>query len=353
MTDRDHAGLRGSVRTCCEESPYPDGKSSITREYSVDGRLLATRCSNPDGSEWAIEQTYDRDGRLLKSTSGRSGDSGSETRYEYDEAGRLLNITTDTGDRTEFRYTEDGRKTSVQTFDKKTILRAQNSAYSGSPWDAAVSRAIGVPLGGKITTIYNQKDQPTEAQILDAGGQVVGRFVRTYDIDGRLLEEKPIWENPASVLLDKFPVEERDQLTPAKVQLMNRTLIEVLAGKVQAGMAYTYDAQGRTTTIRDRTMAFERTTTIAYNGQGDRAEECVTTSGNSMIPIGVPHSIDESGAMVPNHVGPAPPTPLDYPEKNVIHYSYEYDDHGNWTHLTASTSDASPFTVRERKLTYY
>jgi hypothetical protein len=51
MTDGEKAELRGSVKSCVEETTYPAGKSLTTTEYGLDGRLLTTRTSNSDGSE--------------------------------------------------------------------------------------------------------------------------------------------------------------------------------------------------------------------------------------------------------------------------------------------------------------
>lgn len=94
MSDREKAELRGPVAICVQEVDRGDGrKSSTTTEYSLDGKLLATRTSHPDGSEWIITQTYDADGRLVKIISGKMGEPSAESLYAYDEGGRLLTIT--------------------------------------------------------------------------------------------------------------------------------------------------------------------------------------------------------------------------------------------------------------------
>ena len=59
VSDREKVGLRGPVRTCVEENSLPDGnKYSTASEYTPDGKLLSTRVSNPDGSEWLTKYTY-------------------------------------------------------------------------------------------------------------------------------------------------------------------------------------------------------------------------------------------------------------------------------------------------------
>jgi hypothetical protein len=88
MTDREKAGLRGPVRICVEENIYPTGIVSITSKYAIDGKLLVSRTSHRDGSEWTTTDTYDVDGRLAKVVGGKLGEPGLESLYAYDVAGR-------------------------------------------------------------------------------------------------------------------------------------------------------------------------------------------------------------------------------------------------------------------------
>lgn len=351
MSDREKAGLRGPVRACVEENSLPDGrKYSTAWEYTPDGRLLTNRVSNPDGSEWLTTYTYHPDGRLAKVVSGKPGGPSSETVYAYDEVGRLLAIAKkgEEGGRTEFHYDEQGRKSSTQYFDPKVLERAQSSAFLGSPWDAAVW-GIGVPLGGNVTTIYDENGQPTEAQIRDAGGGLVSRFVRKYDPNGQISEEKPFLENPAALFLDRFPAEERAKLSATEINAF-RTL---LAGRAPAGNSFNYDAQGRVSKTWERNMMFEKTTSIIYNEQGDKAVESTTLTDNSVVRTGVVYQVDEHGAFVPSQpAGESQALPLPEPE---VHYAYQYDSHGNWTQqtTTSTSSGVESSNVRNRKLSYY
>ena len=54
-----------------------------------------------------------------------------------------------------------------------------------------------MPTGGSVITLYDDRDLPIELQILDSKERLVSRFVRTYDADGRIMEENQIQENPA------------------------------------------------------------------------------------------------------------------------------------------------------------
>jgi len=140
----------------------------------------------------------------------------------------------------------------------------QNIAFVGSAWDA-IQMGFGIPVGGKVTTTYDQNDQPTQAEVHDANGQVLCRIVGTYDANGQVTEEKPSWINPASVFWDKMPAEQRAQLNPEEVKRFSQAMVTVMNGQAQAGAWYTYNSQNRLTTTRERNMMFEKTTTISYN----------------------------------------------------------------------------------------
>ena len=358
MTDREKAGLRGPVKTCVEENIYPTHKYSVASEYTIDGKLLTSRTNHGDVSEWLTANTYDADGRLLKTTTVKSGEPATESLYTYDEVGRLLSITNKphAGGRTDFRHDAEGRKIATQTFDAETLQRAQSSAFTGSPWDAAVRAGISVPIGGSVITIYDERDQQTELQIVDAEGEPVNRFVRTYNANGRIIEEKPIWVNPAALFFDKIPAEQRNQLSPEHLKQMNTVLATLMSGKAPAGTQYTYDSQNRLTNILERNLAFEKTTTIAYDDRGEKAEERTNFTGNSVIPVGVPHRRNEEGHLVPSNPTAEPPaSPHLSDHSSIIRYAYQYDTYGNWTQQIASypSQPDQPSTARNRKLTYY
>ncbi|PYT54553.1 MAG: hypothetical protein DMG43_05910 [Acidobacteria bacterium] len=359
MSDREKAGLRGPVRTCTEETIYPGGKSLTTSEYSIDGRVLTIRTTQPDGSEWVSANIYDTNGHLVKTVSGKLGELGTEMRSDYDDTGRLLTTTnsSETGNRTNFHYDEQGRKTAVQHFDTRALQRAQSSMYSGSPWEAAVGAGIGVPVGGHITTIYDGNDQPTEAQIRDAEDRLVSRIVRTYDANGRLVEEEPIQENPALFFADRFGAEGQPQLTAAQLEAMNTAMKSLLRGRSGTGTSYIYDEQGRITKIHDRNFMFDKVTIIAYNERGDKSEERTTIAGNSTVPVGVAFSVEENGTLIPDKRATEPTESPDLAGENEVQYAYQYDSYGNWTQQTANHSsgrvESSSVRLCNRKLTYY
>jgi hypothetical protein len=355
MSDREKAGLHGPVSTCVDETiDSRGGKSATFTEYRPDGRLLTSRTTHPDGSQWISTQVYDENDRLAKIISGQVGGPVNESLYTYDESGRPLTVTNypQKGGRMDFHYDEHGRKTGIQGFDPETLRRVANASFAGSRRDAAMSAGVGVPVGGKIVTTYGENDQPMELQIRDDGEQVVSRMVSTYDANGLLIAEKPVEENPIRLMFDD---EQRSQLSPEQLEQMNQQLGVLMAGKEQAGTSYEYDAQGRITKLRSRNAFVEETTTTLYNSQGDKVEERTTYADNSVLPVGVPHSIGENGVLVPSRpVAEVPESAFVLPEQ-AFHYAYQYDSYGNWVEqrVTLGPSSSEPVRVQHRKLTYY
>ena len=91
ISDREKAGLRGSVKQCTEETiisgvqDRPEIRFSQTTEYDPDGRILSTANISKDGSKgWVTTNTYDDNGRLTKTTSGNATETGTETLYAKD-----------------------------------------------------------------------------------------------------------------------------------------------------------------------------------------------------------------------------------------------------------------------------
>jgi hypothetical protein len=191
-------------------------------------------------------------------------------------------------------------------------------------------------------------------QTRSADGQIMGRIVRTYNAAGLLIEEKPIVENPAPMFLDRILTDSEERPNEAQLQALSKGLRTLMSGRAESGTWHTYDAQNRIKTVREVNFAFEKTTEIIYNERGDTAEWRRTVSGNSVVPLGVTYSIEEGGVLTQSQPDTETPTsPFD--SIDVFHYSYQYDDHGNWTELTANYGfdSTTPYDARRRKLTYY
>jgi YD repeat-containing protein len=356
MSDREKAGLRGPVHVCVEEVVYPTGKFSTTHTYDIDGKLLVSSSKSSNGSDWVTTRTYDSDGHPLSIVSGKSGDPGLESLYSYDDSGRLLSITNNirNGDRLDFQYDAQGRKSSVQTFAPQSLESKRNTSFSGSSWDA-VQMGFGVPSGGTVVTLYDQNGQPTEAQVLDAQGQLVSRVLRIYGANGQFSEERPTFENLAPALVESMPAEQQNQMTPEDIKHMSTVMARVITGRTPAGTTYTYDSQNRLISTRQRNMMFNQNTSITYNEQGDKAEERKTYAENSIVPTGVEFSVGEDGAVIPSNPSAQQSPQTSLPEPTVIKYTYQYDAYGNWRQQTATDTahPSQPPIIRTRRLTYY
>ena len=351
MSDRDKAGLRGSVQAYVEESLYNEFSSSTTTEYRPDGNLLSQRSVYHDGSDWLQTWIYDSTGRLTNYAFGKSGDKPREITYEYDGSGRLLTIkNTDSREETRFQYDERGRKTSIKTFnpDKSDDTRAVGIGVSAL---AAAESGYGVPRGGTLTTVFDENDRPTELQILDANGGVVSRVVMAYGAGGQLLEEKSTMENPALLLFGNQP-EMQEQLNPSQLAAFNKGMTTFLRGHGLFGKQYSYDSANRIREVHTTSFAVDQTTTTTYNEEGDISETREVSAMNPPVKAGRVFSIDDEGNLVPKEEDDAPVAAPEPPRESTVKYVYEYDGNKNWTKQTAIRPDSPP-TVRLRRITYY
>ena len=351
--DIDRNQPRGPIKTCVEESTQYDGAlQTQTSECAPDGKMISSRWER-DGklehstSDNQTQEIRDEQDRLVKFISASPGQSIKEIDYSYDAAGRILTEThNDSADRTEYSYAPDGTMTSVQTFDPRTIERTRNSAFCGSAWMAAFC-GFGVPTGGRVVTTYDHNKNGVDQRVLASDGQLVSHSIRKYDADEQLLEEAVVEQNFGLLMLDRIPAEQRELMTPEQVQMMDRGFAAL--SKEPPKTTYTYDDEGRLTRMLQRNMACEVLTTIRYNEHGDRIEERQKFSDISRFGVGVPISFDSQGEPVPTKEKPEGRT---VPSDNVVQYSYQYDQYGNWTERVANVAGQPPRVTR-RTLTYY
>ena len=350
MSDRAQAGLRGPVKSSTEESSYPNmadagGKASEVRFehttlYNPDGRLLSTRSRNSDGSHWLTRYEYSNSGQLLKTASGTEGQALTETTYSYDSQGRLAKVTSSNKSETPilFRYDEHGGKTKIQT--SRGSDYRPNMASGGFPFEA-LDMMPNIPGGGITATIYDEHDRPTEVQVRNSNGELVNRAIRTYDAQGHVSEEKQVFES----LVTLVPPDARQKLLDESglsaeqlQQELQAQLTKLMNGRAESyTVSNRYDTEGRVIHTDRRIFNEEEEIDTTYNEHGDIESE-ITRSTR-------PESENETAKRI-------------LPSNSEARYSYQYDQHGNWTEKTASyrSSPDGEFqssTVSKRSLTYY
>ena len=345
ISDREKAGLRGPVKEEIDSQTMslPSGEKvfTTTTKYTVDGRILEKRATNPDGSEWVTSYSYYPDGRLLKIVTGNAGSTNrSETTNLYDEQRRLVAIKS--GDKIQIRYQYDdrGRKSAIETCDSKPL--PPNVAYAPH-WEGTDLGFVPSP-GGKITTMYNEQGVATGAQFYDAEGNLLGHIVRKFDTEGRVVAE----EQTADAPQENLPEELQSKLNAEQMKSVGT----LMAGAQNSAISYSYDTQGRVTE-RHRSGGFfgEQVTVTKYNEYGDKASERETTV---MRQDTGPWWLTVTGAFIPEGKQNPPQPPL----TSETQYTYQYDQYGNWIEQTilGRSQPGEPFrpsTVIRRKLTYY
>jgi hypothetical protein len=201
-----------------------------------------------------------------------------------------------------------------------------------------------VPSGGSVTTIYNEHDQPAEAQIRDSDGGLVSRLIRSYDTNGHILGDKLATENAGPML----PEELKSKLNDAQ----QKAVANFMAGGLgSAATSYRYDDQGRLTERR-RTGLGDEVTTISYNSHGDKSDQRTVTTPEPAH--STEFALTDEGTLLPAGASP-PPQP---PSRREVHYEYQYDLYGNWIEQTSSQRSRpddpfKPSSSLHRKLTYY
>jgi len=305
--------------------------------------MLEVRYGNPDGSQWVTRYTYQPDGRLIKTASGKMGAApSSETMYSYDAAGRLVAVKS--GDRAQFRYQYDdkGNKSIIESYDSKPL--PSNTAYAPH-WEGTDLGFAPFP-GGTLTTLYNEQEVATGAQLRDAKGNLVAHIVRKFDAAGRSIAEEQVVDAPALMI----PEELKSTLNPEQVKSVGA----FMAGGLQnRAISYVYDSNGRVTERHRSGGVFgEEVTITTYNDQGDKASERTTTVMNPEV--GREYSLTEAGTMIPA----GQPQSAQPPSTYETQFTYQYDSYGNWTEQSSvarSHLDApwEPGSIIRRKLTYY
>lgn len=300
--------------------------------FRVDGKISRTDHHNPDGSIYHEDHLYDGEGRLVEvQFRTNDGPPMGRTLYSYDDAGRhvrTVQINSDDRRRESELCHYEGQKVKVKFLDRDLTPAGFMYAAEGSE--------IYHPLNGaaKITTIYDQDDQPVEVHFHDASEQLLQRIIITRDGAGRLAAEE--LQLCGQVPLGsccrgdgaQCSIEQRPEDLPPEVQAEMRAILSDQMGpdRVWSKTTYAYDDKGRVS---------ERRTSLL--GQGlDRSTFQYDEQGNQ-IEITEQNVPDES--------------------KSTYRIRYHYDSRGNWTECTVTRVEENgmlhPSNVERREITYW
>jgi YD repeat-containing protein len=226
LSDREKAGLHGPVEECTVESTTSPGPNSrawrmvTTTKYDPDGRMYQSGYVNNDGSKGMGTLTYDAQGHLLSAV-GESKDGVSATIYNYDAQGRLIGITGERDRSTTFEYDEQGRKTRIVKSDQDASSSGANHGGFGVSIEKEnTDLLLFPPAGATVKTSFDENDQPIEAVVYAANGDVMSRVTRAYDAKGRVTESSAVIESFNNFL----PPKERARLAadPAASEELDR-----------------------------------------------------------------------------------------------------------------------------------
>lgn len=352
-TDRDKAGLRGTVRSVIEErtdpgftdadgNTYPASDTWNKTEYDREGRVSATYWRAParDHGPYALiatRYTYTASGQLLKLTVGTDGKIESQTDYNYDDHGRLksINNSNDPNNPIAFRYDSNGKKTKI-AIEKPVELPDGTGAVSSSGrrlFEDGINEMV-IREGGSTITQYDELDRPSEVQLHDISGTLTSRAIRVYDQQGRVAEEKMVMADPLALIpgLQKKVLQDA-----AEAHQLRDQITAFLGGSEMWSTRYKYDDQGRKIlTIRNTFNHIAETISTTYNDHGDVIKEVTL------------YSASRTG-------NPA----ADETSNSETVYFYEYDASGNWTRQRISSRELPDGTLKDlgnevrRTIEYY
>jgi hypothetical protein len=348
VKERDRWGLRGPVHTCqiqriwftrrcgadaCETEERND---SAILEFRQDGSLARRSHRNPDGSEWTT--TYEYDANRLAAVRTESGGTFVNLHiYDYDAVGRLVRViirSADGRDRVteSYEYDADGRK--KKTFYVDVVNQRPDTQYG---WGVEGTDACySVPGAATLTTLFNEREQPTELLFHDATGRLLSRVEFSYDADTNLIQETQT--NAA------------DMLPPEMIMAMNPAQLETLRAMLGASgerirRMHRYDAKGRRVETRSQIgLLGGDVRKMVYNDFGEQIAEASE------------HNAQEYGIEDKGRLTDAPT--MESVNRSEARLRYDYDANGNWVLKTveARAGTEQEFTqssIERRTIEYF
>jgi hypothetical protein len=257
--------------------------------------------------------------------------------YDYDVTGRLVRVIVRPkcrGDRIaeSFEYDAAGCKKKTLYIDLAAQLPDTQYAWAVEGTDSTYS----APGAAKLTTLHNERGQPTDLLFCDAAGRLLSRVEFRYNADARLIEEAQT--NTA----ERLPPEMLASLNPAQLETV-RALFGVAGEPMR--VRHRYDEQGRRAGTESRMGPLGgQSKTVAYNGHGDQIEEVVEQDSRD-------YGIDDEGRL-----SDAPTR--ESVSRSEARFRYDYDAHGNWVTKTVegragADQDFTLSSVERRTIGYF
>lgn len=346
MNVRKEEKLRGPVRTCSVQRSWfsrrcggdacevEENGDRTELEFHEDGTLLLQSHTNPDRSRWTIRYEREYEAGQLRAVLQMGEDGAISCRTEYDEQGRVSRVIEqpDGTKRITEKYEYEGaRKKRTQYVGSSN--RIQNTLYSYRV--QGTETGYSAPGTTKVSTLYDEREQPVELLFHDASERLLSRVAFTYDADGNLIEElqtRP-WEGLGDVL-NEVP---RDQLEA--VQAMLTSIGQPIR------VTHRYDSVGhRVETHMQFGLLSDETKRMSYNENGDEITQVSETHSRGCGP-------DEQGKLAP-----VPDT--ERVSGSEARFLYEYDAYGNWTMKTVEgrggiDSEFSVSSIERRTIQYF
>jgi hypothetical protein len=353
MSDLARWELRGPVRTLrtqfAEWNPETGDwwplKNRFVATFRADGQLSEIEHHNPDGSVPREVRVYDDAGRLTEDQWWSNDTLTRRVVHTYDVGGRSASAATVDADGTKHdtersQYDENGRKTKVvflpvpETSGATCSTGSCGTMYGVEGTDVAYS----APGATTSTTIYDERERPSEVMFHDASNALVRRVVFSRDDDGRMLSERMEFAGPRGLL---GPAIDANMPTDEHESLME-LLKTVFEDHTFSLATYAYDEKGhRIETVRRMGTLSEERVTVRYDDFDNPVEEVRSDVSRDMrMDNGVVKTEER-----PSHV-------------QRVKFEYQYDAHGNWTERIVSqrlepNADDRPSNIERRTITYY
>jgi len=257
--------------------------------------------------------------------------------YEYDSAGRLVRVIARPkggGDRIAESYEYDAAGRRKKTLYVDLAAQRPDTRYV---WGVeATDSSYSAPGATTLTTLYNEREQPTDLLFYDGAARLLSRVEFGYDREGNLVEEV---QTPVA---ETLPPEMLTSLNLAQLQTVRA--LPGAAGEPMRRM-HRYNEQGRRVKTRSRMGPLGgNSKTVAYNDHGDQIEEVFEHDEQD-------YSIDDEGRL------------SDAPTRERVSLSearfrYDYDAHGNWVMKTVESrggtdQDFTLSSVGRRTVRYF